>query len=118
VGVPGADGRFRLLGVGRERVVGLRLAGPGVVATELWAMTRPGGKVRAATWRRGAGDREMLFYGSTFEHVMDPSRPIIGTVRDRDTGKPLPGATVESYVFARVNLAGRDLVRAVADKEG
>src|SRR5262249_51339373 len=33
-------------------------------------------------------------------------------------GKPLPGAAVESYVFARYNLAGRDLVRAAADKEG
>jgi hypothetical protein len=42
----------------------------------------------------------------------------VGVVRDKDTGKPIPGAIVESYLLAGSNVAGRPLVRAVADKEG
>lgn len=114
----GADGRFRLSGVGRERLVGLQLEGPSLVNTELFAMTRPGDRIRAARWRRGEGGDEATFYGSAFDHVAIPCRPIIGVVRDKDTGKPLPGATVQSYLFARSNYGGHTSARAVADKAG
>jgi hypothetical protein len=117
--VTGADGRFRLHGIGRERVVALRLQGPRIVATELFAMTRPGGTIRAARWRRGDITDETVFCGAAFEHIAAPCRPIVGVVRDKDTGKPLPSAVVRSYLFAspRVPMV-QTCLHAVADKEG
>ena len=40
------------------------------------------------------------YYGATFEHVARPSVPIVGTVRDKDTGKPLPGVTIQAQKLA------------------
>src|SRR5207302_116004 len=60
------DGRFRLGGVGRERVVALRIEGPTIVSTELWGMTRLGDKLRVSQWRRGEGGEEMTFVGANF----------------------------------------------------
>src|SRR5205807_1804948 len=87
-----AEGRFRLKGIGRERLVSLRIEGPTIVATELWAMTRPGTEVRAASWRRGLGE-DMIFVGANFDHLAAPSRPVVGIVRgkvtDKATSKPV-----------------------------
>jgi RNA polymerase sigma factor (sigma-70 family) len=117
----GADGRFVLRGIGRERVVTLRLQGPTITSAELFAMTRPGDAVRVASWRRGELGGEMTFCGSTFEHIAAPGQTIIGVVRDKDIGKPLPRAIVRSYVFAarpRLRIAGQTHLHAVADKDG
>ena len=112
------DGRFRLKGVGRERLVALRIEGPTIACTDLWAMTRPGDKFQAAVWTRVKGGPEMTFVGADFEHHVAPGRPIVGTVRDKDTGKPIPGAVVQSDAFAGTNFNGDARLRAVADKEG
>ena len=61
----------------------------------------------------------MIFLGAeSGEHLIPPCRPIVGVVRDKDTGKPIPGAVVQSYHFAGTNLVGRTHLRAVADQEG
>jgi RNA polymerase sigma factor (sigma-70 family) len=116
--VTDAEGRFRLNGVGKERVVALRVEGPTVVSTELWAMTRAGDKVEADAWRRGDGGKMAFFGADTGEHLVPPCRPIAGVVRDKDTGKPIPGAVVESYQFAGTNFVARTHLRAVADEQG
>ncbi len=118
--VTGADGRFCLRGVGRERVAQIRLQGDNIVIVERFAMTRPGGTIRAAQWRRDELGEEMIFCGSTIEHIAAPCQPIVGVIRDKDTGKPLPGAVVRSYVFAgpKVPLHEKMYLHAVADKEG
>jgi protocatechuate 3,4-dioxygenase beta subunit len=114
-----AEGRFRLNGVGKERVVALRVEGPTIVATEFWAMTRPGEKMETFSWRRGANDVKMTFFGAaTGDHLIPPCRPIVGVVRDKDTGKPIAGAIVESYHFAGSNRSGQTDLRAVADEKG
>jgi hypothetical protein len=119
----GADGRFTLRGVGRERVVALRLQGATVAAAELYAMTRPGDTLKVAQWRRGDPAGEMTFCGSTFEHIAALAQTIVGVIRDKDTGKPLPGAVVQSYILAshgdpRHRLGGQTHLKAVADEEG
>jgi hypothetical protein len=93
----GTDGRFRLEGIGRERVVVLRLQGAGIAATELFALTRPSDTIRVGSWTRGELAQQMTFCGSTFEHIAAPCQPIVGLVRDKDTGKPLAGAVIRSY---------------------
>jgi RNA polymerase sigma factor (sigma-70 family) len=115
--VTGPDGRFRLPGVGRERVAALRIEGPTIVVTELFAMTRPGSMIQAASWN-DPGSKKETFVGSPFTHVAAPCRPIVGVVRDKDTGKPIPGAVVESYQIAGSRLAERTILRTVTDRQG
>jgi RNA polymerase sigma factor (sigma-70 family) len=87
----GKDGRFRLTGFGRDRVVMLRLRGDGIEHCVFWVVTRdePLG-TRAGPYGT---------YGATFTHHALPSKPIVGTVRDRATGKPLAGVTVGSSMY-------------------
>jgi hypothetical protein len=40
------------------------------------------------------GNENDTAYGATFERVCAPSKPIVGTVREKGTGKPLAGVTV------------------------
>ncbi len=47
-----------------------------------------------------------------------PSRPIVGTVRDAATGKPLAGVTVASDVFAGRRVAGMRDVLSQTDSQG
>jgi RNA polymerase sigma factor (sigma-70 family) len=79
-----ADGRFRVAGLGRERVVILELQGPAIASTHLWVMTRAGDTVVG----------KVKLYAATFRFLAAASRPIRGVVRDKETGKPIPGALV------------------------
>jgi hypothetical protein len=89
----GADGRFRLVGAGRERIVGFHLEGPAIASVYLHVMTRvaktdAGGSPQRGWW---------TFYGASSDYVAIASRPIRGVVRDKETGKPLAGVTVAHY---------------------
>jgi RNA polymerase sigma factor (sigma-70 family) len=85
-----AGGRFRLTGVGRERVVHFHLTGPGIASTGLGpVMTRAADSFADPQGRRT--------YGASFEHLALASRPLRGAVRDKATGKPLSGVTVAHY---------------------
>jgi RNA polymerase sigma factor (sigma-70 family) len=68
----GADGRFRVPGVGNDRVARLRLEGRGIATATFEAQ------------------------GAAFEHQAAVSRPIRGVVRDKDTRQPLAGVAVTS----------------------
>jgi RNA polymerase sigma factor (sigma-70 family) len=88
--VTGADGKFRLTGLGRDRVVQLHVSGPGIAYENIYVgtvakLTDPGG--------HGAGKT----HPATFDHAATPARLIRGTARDIDTGKPVPGLTVNGY---------------------
>jgi RNA polymerase sigma factor (sigma-70 family) len=90
--VLGADGRFRLHGLGRDRIVGLRLTGPTIEHVTLYVMARPAEPVTATN-----PHIRLRVYGATFTHVAAPSRPIRGLVRDKATGKPLAGVAVTGW---------------------
>jgi RNA polymerase sigma factor (sigma-70 family) len=114
--VTNAEGRFTLKGVGRERVVTLRVDGPTIVSTEFWAMTRPGDKIVASLFGRGQG--EVTFVGADSEHIVPPCQPIEGVVRDKDTGKPLPGAVVQAYAIGNRQVEPGTSLRAETDADG
>jgi RNA polymerase sigma factor (sigma-70 family) len=116
--VTDAEGRFEIKGVGRERVVELTLQGPTIALSRVSVRTRPGKPIVAALFERNPEGGSRTHYGATFDHVAAPTRPIIGTVRDRDTGKPLAGVTVESDAFAGIDVSGDSSVRTVTDKDG
>jgi RNA polymerase sigma factor (sigma-70 family) len=90
----GADGRFRLTGVGRERVMAAQIGGPKVRGGFVMVVTREVPKFQA--FDNPVTDTKLTVYGATFEHVVAPAKPMTGTVRDKDTGKPLAGVKIEA----------------------
>jgi hypothetical protein len=95
----GGDGRFRLTGLGRDRLVALSLEGPGITPAVFVAATRP---TEAAA---PPGAR-----GTPFEYVTAAPRPVRGVVRDRLTGRPVAGVKVSfqlSGATARTDRDGR-----------
>ncbi len=104
------DGRFRLAGVGRERLVSLRISGPTIQSSDIYVMTRldfKGSQVRHERSKLPIADSPSIgggpmVYGARFEHAAGPTKPIDGIVRDRATGRPLPGAVIRAvFVYER-----------------
>jgi RNA polymerase sigma factor (sigma-70 family) len=113
--VSGKDGRFRLTGFGRDRVVYVRLRGENVEASDFDVVTRlklPPGLSR--------GDNGT--YPARFDHLAGPSKPISGTVRDKRTGKPIAGISVTcpsqtpSWLWATTDEQGRYRITGVAKR--
>jgi hypothetical protein len=104
------DGRFRVTGIGADRVVfnvqvtGARVGGDqfSIVTSSETGTRIPRGK---APFRA-----EFRTYPATFDHVMKPARSVAGTVRDRATGKPLVGIQVAAW--------GPAYVESFTDEEG
>jgi hypothetical protein len=104
-----SEGKFTLSGFGRERIVVLRLDGPTIETCLVNAMTRSGPTVRAS--RRGHGgigiglpmpppslhktpDTYDYARGVPFDFAAAPALAVEGTVRDRETNKPIAGVVV------------------------
>jgi RNA polymerase sigma factor (sigma-70 family) len=110
----GADGRFRITGIGRERVASLEIQGPTIETVQVVVRTRPGATIRVPG-RRGSADEAGTIYGATFEHAAGPTRPIEGIVRDIDTRKPLAGIMVRGgQSFGKPDR----YVQAITDAQG
>jgi RNA polymerase sigma factor (sigma-70 family) len=112
------EGRFRLAGVGANRVADLRLAGPGLAAATLVARTQPGPRLDMNLISYFCGPDPHGCFGADFAVTAAPARPIVGVVRDADTGRPVPGAVVQSHQFAGSQIQGIDYLRTRADAEG
>jgi RNA polymerase sigma factor (sigma-70 family) len=80
-----SDGRFKLSGMGRERVVRLLVEGPAIATAEVEVMTRAAETV-ISKYRR--------VHGASFDYVAAASRLIRGVVRDKETNKALAGVRV------------------------
>jgi protocatechuate 3,4-dioxygenase beta subunit len=92
-----ADGRFRLDGLGPDCLAMLEITGPGIEYGWVYVDTRAGQPARPPE------------YGATFEHVARVGRTIRGTIRDRDSGKPVPGVRVDAWGFTTKHvLSDRD----------
>jgi RNA polymerase sigma factor (sigma-70 family) len=92
-----AEGRFRINGVGRERVLALIVEGPTVETQEINVITRAGvTPFQLPMWDDFPDTPQCRYYGADFEHVSPPCRPVAGVVRDRATGKPIAGAVVRA----------------------
>jgi RNA polymerase sigma factor (sigma-70 family) len=114
-------GRFRLRGAGQDRVPVLRVEGPGIESRTLYVLGRPGVNVkelarseRRKPWMQRSTSPAV--YGPSFDHIAGPSRPLVGVVRDKATGKPLAGVAIngssstawwQDYVLTRTDAQGR-----------
>jgi RNA polymerase sigma factor (sigma-70 family) len=105
-----AEGRFRLAGIGRERLATAVIEGPGIASIDVLIMTTAGPlpKVRHPT----------PVYGAKFKHVAAPTKPVVGVVRDKDTNRPLAGVTIRSSKLANIGNWHSEYVSATTDAEG
>jgi RNA polymerase sigma factor (sigma-70 family) len=117
----GEDGRFELRGIGRERLACLRIDGPTIATQLVNVMTRRGEKICLPLSRRRPKGETITYFGAAFDVPAEPTRPVVGVVRDRDSGKPLAGVTVEASKVANpfnISNYNAGLVRATTDKDG
>jgi protocatechuate 3,4-dioxygenase beta subunit/predicted DNA-binding protein (UPF0251 family) len=110
-------GRFRLTGIGRNRLVTAQLEGPAICAEHLLMLTRPGETIEVRHSQPGGVDR---YYGASFRHAAAPSKPIIGVVRDADTKAPLAGITVRALALTLElhSFQSLDNPRTTTDAQG
>jgi RNA polymerase sigma factor (sigma-70 family) len=99
-----AEGRFRLSGIGRNRLIQAQLDGPTIASQHLHILTRPGEAIdvtyEEAEPQYGLPRTVTTYYGASFRHVAATTRPVAGLVRDRDTRKPVAGVAIRSYARA------------------
>lgn len=111
----GADGSFRLRGLGAERLACVIIEGDDITAERVFVASRE--RTPSDHNMAGAGPAWGIIrvYGTEFEHPCAPTRAIEGTVRG-DDGQPVEGVRV---VAARV-LGGIPAVRveAVSQADG
>jgi RNA polymerase sigma factor (sigma-70 family) len=107
-----AAGRFELAGYASDRVLYATVAGPGIATSTVGLVTRDLGPAALP------GPAGLLYYGTDGVIASRPSRPITGVVRDRPTGKPIAGATVQSLTMAGRAHLQSGLVTTTTDKEG
>jgi len=100
--VTDAAGEFRLTGVGRDRVAQLLLTGPGIASEHVYAIT-------VDQLDPKPSDRSRRAFPARFDIVALPARPLRGTVRDVESGKPVAGVRL-------VGLGG--VTEATSDHDG
>ncbi len=91
-----SDGRFRISGVGRDRLALLNIEGGAVEHKQAAVLTSSDPSFRSMI----LGDDtvgQWRIEPPRFELAVAPARRIEGTVRDGDNGQPIAGATIRSY---------------------
>src|SRR5262249_35116500 len=107
--------RLAAVGIGRDRLIRARLAGPTIASQDVNILTRAGKAIEVTEYK---GWPATTYYAASFRHVTAPSRPIVGVVRDKDTGKPLAGVTIESNKLANNPVPGLNMLQTTTDAEG
>ena len=113
-----AQGRFVLKGVGRDRLVHLKVEAPTIRPIGVEVITRAMEPIRVPNWPGEPRFGTRTFYGASPRLAASPTRPIEGLVRDRATGAPIVGATVSSYKLADQDLGNNTIVQAKSDARG
>ncbi len=113
-----ADGRFRLSGVGHDRVATIYISGGGVAAADLKVVTRPMAPFKVDMSSRADSPDSTTYYGSHLQYAAEPAQPIEGIVRDAKTRQPLAGVRVVSHKFAGGALSGLYWIDTVSDESG
>ncbi len=109
----GADGQFCIKGIGRERVAALRIDGPKIATQVIHVMTRPSETIHVPEDKNHPQKGTLDYFGAVFDLAAWPTRPVVGVVRDKDTGKPLSGVTIETIGHHFIGL-----IRTNTDENG
>ncbi len=84
-----SDGRFEMRGLGRDRLIALRISASRTATIFASVLTRPIKSIPLPQWEVD---------GSEFTRVVSPSVPVEGFITDEESGKPIAGATVFPYI--------------------
>jgi RNA polymerase sigma factor (sigma-70 family) len=107
--IAGADGRFEITGVGRDRIAGLEVTGLVLAKVVLYAMARPSktnAKPRPRPSFPPGVPKELVpppvphLVGSMFDVVAGPTKLILGIVRLKGKSKPIAGVRVFGFEYA------------------
>jgi RNA polymerase sigma factor (sigma-70 family) len=106
----GADGRFRLSGLGRDRIARLFLDEPFDAHVTIDAVARPSESIRPA------------LYGATFDVTTPETRLVRGICRDRVSGRPVAGVKISARYSRSKPLPtdanGRFEIRVAVEEKG
>jgi RNA polymerase sigma factor (sigma-70 family) len=89
-----AQGRFTFAGVGRERLLQVRVSAPTIATAEVELVTRDMPAVRVQYDPKNPKFGQVTYHGAAFDFAADPTQPFEGGITAQDTGRPIPGAVV------------------------
>jgi RNA polymerase sigma factor (sigma-70 family) len=110
-----ADGRYRLTGLGRDRMVVFTVEGPTITAELKAALTTDDPKYEPVPLP-GAGEPKLA--GPRVDFTAAPARAIVGVVRDKDTGKPIAGVKVWAYPLSQATTDAQGRYRLASLPKG
>ncbi len=111
------QGRFTIRGLGRERLIRLKVEGPTIQTQTLSVLTRNGDPI-AVNRAEGRSNRAHdVYYGARFDFAAAPTQPIVGIVKDQDSGKPLAGVLISSHESPH-RPYNTDDIETTSDSEG
>ncbi len=113
------DGRFQLADLGPDRMAELVVSGPSIAAAQLYVANRDGATFRVADPEGGMmSPLSTTYYTRRLNYAAEPTRPIEGTVRDKDTGRPLAGMVLRGMVYEEHSRVWAPGVEAKTDEKG
>ncbi|MCI0456279.1 MAG: sigma-70 family RNA polymerase sigma factor [Gemmataceae bacterium] len=110
------DGRFEVRGVGEERLAKLRLSSNAAIQDDILVFTREGLDLRPVPGNTLLGVAASRLHGATFGVVAEANQLMEGIVREAETNKPVPGATVRALAFAPRGVSSSRTI--VSDAQG
>ncbi|MHB1558389.1 MAG: M56 family metallopeptidase [Isosphaeraceae bacterium] len=114
-----ADGRFRLTGIGRDRIATLDVTGDAIAFQQIQVITRDLGATPIKGERAsGTSLVDPDYHGARFTMIAQPGQAIEGTVRDARTKAPIAGVTVAVQTLAGTTTGVEGLVTAVTGADG
>ena len=113
-----AQGRFRIEGLGAEKVVRLSIEGPAIAHTHLEVVTRRVEPFPAQGFTNSWGPGTQTIYGADFTFTAAPGRVVEGVVRDEKTKTVMKDVGVWSFGFAGSNFVGTKSLKTRTDAEG
>jgi hypothetical protein len=113
----GSDGRFKLTGIGRDRIAELIISGAGIATTQVYAFSRPEAEIR--TVDRGMMHSEpFIVHAPRFQLALAPAKRVHGTIHDKDSGRPIAGLELQAAVFDEHSLIPTPGIDATTDANG
>ncbi len=113
-----ALGRFSIDGVGRERLIRLNISGPTIQTKAIGVLTRTVAPFKVNHGRGSPDWGIAVYYGTRFTHATAPTKPVIGVVKDKETGKPLTGVRIASDRTAEFPVHGFNGIETTTDEHG